>query len=86
MMDNWEESWRKYADRVMERLGWIGAFFVVFGYYLNAQYYLCCWPVWILGNTLVAGYSVHKKAYSTALMSLIITIMNVYGYITWKNL
>ena len=86
MMDNWEEAWEDYTDKVIERLGWVGAFLVVLGYYLNAQHHLSCWPVWIMGNTLVAGYSIYKKTYPTALMSLIITIMNVYGYITWKSL
>ena len=61
MMDNWEEAWEDYTDKVIERLGWVGAFLVVLGYYLNAQHHLSCWPVWIMGNTLVAGYSIYKK-------------------------
>ena len=66
-----------------EVLGWIGAGLVVFGYYLNAHQYISSWLVWIVGNLLVAGYSIHKKAWSTAVMSLIITVMNIYGYLTW---
>ena len=73
----------KKARGYYEVLGWIGAGLVVFGYYLNAHQYISSWLVWIVGNLLVAGYSIHKKALSTAVMSLIITVMNIYGYLTW---
>ena len=66
-----------------EYLGWLGAFLVVFGYYLNAHYCLSSWLVWIIGNLCVAGYSAYKKAYPTLVMSLIIVAMNVYGFFNW---
>ena len=84
-MEDYKEIWEKYHENIIERLGWVGAFLVVLGYYLNAQHYLCCWLVWTVGNAFIAGYSIHKKAYPTALMSLIIAIMNIYGYIEWKE-
>lgn len=71
------------AKDCYEIIGWMGAGLVVFGYYLNANQCLSSWLVWIVGNLLVAGYSIHKKAWSTAVMSLIITVMNIYGYLTW---
>jgi nicotinamide riboside transporter PnuC len=83
MIDDWEKAWGEYYDKTMERLGWIGAFLVILGYYFNAHQHLSCWGVWIAGNLCVAGYSAHKKAYSTLLMSLIITGMNIYGYFSW---
>ena len=85
-MDNWEEACAKYHGKVIERLGWVGAFLVILGYYLNAQHYLSCWIVWSVGNAFIVGYSTHKKAYPTALMSLIIMIMNIYGYISWGGI
>ena len=63
--------------------GWIGAFLVILGYYLNAHMYACSWLVWIAGNSLVAVYSWHKRAYPTVVMSIVILIMNIYGYIVW---
>ena len=72
------------AKDCYEVIGWLGAGFVIFGYYLNANQYLSSWLVWIVGNLCVAGYSAHKKAYSTALMSLVIAVMNIYGYLNWK--
>ena len=78
------EWWKEYNDKIMERLGWVGAFLVVLGYYLNANHHLSSWIIWIIGNLCVAGYSAHKKAYSTAAMSVIIAIMNVYGYLSWS--
>ena len=78
-----KELWEKYYDKIIERLGWVGASLVLLGYYLNANQYISCWFVWIIGNLCVAGYSAHKKAYSTLVMSLIIAIMNIYGYLSW---
>jgi len=63
--------------------GWTGAFLVVFGYYLNANFYDSCWLVWIIGNLMVAGYCFSKEAYPTVVMSLIIVIMNIYGLLQW---
>jgi len=76
---------KEYKIKIIERIGWIGAFLVVFGYYLNANQYLSSWICWIIGNLCVAGYSAYKKAYPTLVMSLIITLMNIYGYFKWIN-
>ena len=57
-------------------IGWIGAGLVIFGYYLNANEYIASWLIWIVGNVMVGIYSIYKKAYSTAVMSFILTIMN----------
>ena len=72
---NYENKWKM--------AGWIGACFVVIGYYLNANMYACSWLMWILGNSLVAAYSWHKEAYPTVVMSLVILIMNIYGFLRW---
>ena len=64
-------------------IGWLGAGMVIFGYYLNANEYIASWLVWMVGNTLVGIYSLYKKAYSTAAMAFMITMMNIYGYIRW---
>ena len=64
-------------------IGWFGAFFVVLGYYFNANELAISSLIWILGNTMVGLYSLTVKAYSTALMSFVITLMNIYGYFSW---
>ncbi len=64
-------------------VGWLGAFFVVLGYYFNANELAISWLIWILGNTMVGLYSITIKAYSTALMSFVIMLMNIYGYFSW---
>jgi len=76
---------KDYEARIIERIGWIGAILVVWGYYLNANQCLSSWIVWVVGNLCVAGYSAYKKAWPTFAMSIIITIMNVYGFIQWSN-
>ena len=64
---------------------WLGAVQVIIGYYLNANEYITSWIVWMIGNAMVAVYSIYKKAYSTAAMSFIIMLMNIYGYIRWLS-
>jgi hypothetical protein len=39
----------------------------------------------MVGNAMVGIYSIYKKAYSTAAMSFIIMIMNIYGYLRWLS-
>ena len=63
--------------------GWLGASLVIIGYYLNANEFISSWLVWFTGNLLVGIFSLYKKAYSTAIMSFIIMVMNVYGYLQW---
>ena len=66
-------------------VGWLGAILVIIGYYLNANEYITSWIVWMVGNALVAVYSIYKKAYSTAAMSFVIMLMNIYGYMRWLS-
>ncbi len=66
-------------------IGWLGAFLVILGYYLNANLNTSSWIVWMVGNAAVGSYSIYKKAYSTAVMSFIIMIMNIYGYLSWLS-
>ena len=66
-------------------IGWLGALLVILGYYLNANAIISSWLVWMVGNALVGIYSIYKKAYSTAVMSFIIMVMNIYGYVSWLS-
>ena len=74
----------KRNEKFWESIGWSGAIYVVVGYSLNANHIVYCWPIWVLGNAMIATYSCHKKAYSTMVMSLVILIMNIYGWISWS--
>jgi nicotinamide riboside transporter PnuC len=64
-------------------LGWIGASLVLFGYVLNAQKMPISWLIWVVGNAMVGTYCLQKKTYPTAVMSFILVILNVYGYLCW---
>ena len=75
---------KDYEAKVVERIGWLGAILVVWGYYLNANHCLSSWLVWIVGNLCIAGYSAYKKAWPTVAMSVVIAIMNIYGYLRWS--
>ena len=70
-------------SKIWNIIGWFGAFLVVIGYYFNANELTISWLIWIFGNSMVGLYSLTVKAYSTALMSFIIMIMNIYGYFSW---
>jgi len=80
------KEWKAYADKVCERIGWIGAILVIFGYYLNAHYDASSWMVWIFGNILIGFYCLNKKAYPTAVMSFVLVLINVYGYVKWLDI
>ena len=67
-----------------ELVGWAGAFLVLFGYYLNANMDPNCWLVWIVANSLVAGYSFENKAYPTGAMSLVLVALSIYGHFSWR--
>ena len=73
------------AEDYYEIIGWVGAGLVILGYYLNANQHISSWVVWVIGNFCIAGYSVYKKVYPTAIMSFLIAIMNIYGYLSWKS-
>ena len=68
-----------------EILGWTATALLLVGYYLNANAIISSWLVWMVGNALVGIYSIYKRAYSTAVMSFIIMVMNIYGYVSWLS-
>jgi len=74
------------ANAYYEAVGTIGALLVVLGYYLNANHYVSSWFAWIVGNLCVGVYCFFKKAYSTGVMSLVILLMNIYGYLKWTKI
>lgn len=75
---------KKYYETHM--LGWIGALFVLVGYYLNANQMISSWLVWVVGNTLIGIYCLKKEAYPTAAMSFALVILNIYGYLNWLDM
>jgi len=82
-MKNWFNN--NLESLILNLIGWLGAGLVIFGYYLNANEYILSWLIWMVGNAMVGVYSIFKKAYSTAAMSFIIMIMNIYGYLRWLS-
>ena len=72
-------------EKAWTRVGWVGGLLVVFGYYLNANMYVCSWLAWIIGNSMMGGYCLRVKAYPTAVMSFILVLMNIYGFISWLD-
>jgi len=72
-------------EKIWTWIGWVGGFFVIFGYYLNANMYVSSWLAWIIGNSMVGGYCLKIKAYPTAAMSFILLLVNIYGFISWTD-
>ena len=66
-------------------LGWIAGAFILLGYYLNANMYASSWLMWAMGNLFMGGYCFYKKAYPAAVMSFVLIILNIYGYIRWLD-
>ena len=76
-------SMKKYYKN--HGLGWFGSFLILFGYYLNAEMNPDSWLVWIIGNTCIGIYCLGKEAYPMAVMSFILVILNIYGYVSWTT-
>ena len=70
-------------ETIMSTLGWIGTGLVLVGYYLNANKFSECWVVWVIGNIFVGIDCYKKEANAAALMSFVIVLVNIYGYISW---
>ena len=69
----------------MTTLGWLGVFIVLLGYYFMAKKDISAWILWFIGNILIGIYSYIIEAYPTLFLSVVLIIMNVYGYISWKK-
>ena len=72
-------------SRVWEITAWLGATAVIVGDYLNAHHYPASWLVWAFGNILIGLYCLNKKTYPPAVMSFILVIVNIYGYLEWLD-
>jgi len=69
---------------IISLTGWVGTFFILFGYYLNANKKTTSWVTWFIGNTLMLIYSIFIVAYPQVVLALVLLGLNVYGYIQWK--
>ena len=65
-------------------LGWVGVIFVLAGYYLMARKDISAWVLWFIGNIFIGLYSYAIEAYPTVILSIVLVIMNVYGFTMWK--
>jgi len=70
-------------NAVFEYLGWIGTALVLTGYYFNANLNPSSWILWIVGNFFIGLYCFKKEAHPTAIMSFILVLMSIYGYVNW---
>tara|TARA_Y100000361_G_scaffold149411_1_gene163627 strand:- start:47 stop:274 length:228 start_codon:yes stop_codon:yes gene_type:complete len=66
-----------------QRAGWIGVALIIIGYYFNANQMPICWVIWFAGNILMGSYCCYKKTYPPAVLSFLIAVMNIYGYVSW---
>lgn len=69
----------------IEVLGWIATAILLIGYYLNAKQKLSSWMFWFIGNAVMLAYAMIIGSHSVAFLSVVLMVMNVYGYISWKK-
>tara|TARA_Y100000310_G_scaffold343125_1_gene449331 strand:- start:3433 stop:3657 length:225 start_codon:yes stop_codon:yes gene_type:complete len=70
---------------MIEILGWIATGFLLIGYFLNAKKHIVSWLLWIIGNSLMFGYAILIQSYSVAFLSIVLIIINIYGYYSWRK-
>lgn len=63
--------------------GWVSMVLIIMGYYFNANQNPVCWVIWFVGNMIMGLYCCEKKTYPPAVLSFLIGLMNIYGYISW---
>ena len=71
---------------VFDIIGWLGTASILFGYYLNAKKLDTSWIVWFLGNLFMLIYSIKINANPQILLSVVLMVLNVYGYVNWRKL
>jgi nicotinamide mononucleotide transporter len=69
----------------MHYLGWVGIVFVLVGYYLMAKKDISAWCLWFIGNIFIGLYSYAIGAWPTAILSVVLAVMNIYGFFSWKK-
>ena len=71
---------------VFDIIGWLGTVSILLGYYLNAKKLDTSWIVWFLGNLFMLIYSIKINANPQILLSVVLMVLNVYGYVNWRKL
>ena len=66
-------------------IGWLGFFFIIWGYYLNSKKQINCFYSWAIGNIIFIIYAYLVNSYPMLFMSFFTLIMNFYGYKKWEN-
>ena len=71
---------------VFDIIGWLGTASILRGYYLNAKKLDTSWIVWFLGNLFMLIYSIKINANPQILLSVVLMVLNIYGYVNWRKL
>ena len=69
----------------IEILGWIATAILLIGYYLNAKKYISSFIIWFTGNALMGIYAYVIESFSVVALSIVLMILNLYGYNSWKS-
>ena len=71
---------------VFDIIGWLGTASILLGDYMNARKLDTSWIVWFLGNLFMLIYSIKINASPQVLLSVVLMVLNVYGYLNWRKL
>lgn len=63
----------------------IGVSLCILGAVFNARKSMWCWPIWMLGNDAWLAYWYPREEYSSVILFLIFTGLNLYGYFSWRR-
>ncbi len=78
IFDKWE-AWYSYTDILTTAI-----FFV--GMWLMAKKKIENWTLWIIGDIISVPLYFYKGLMFSAILYLILTIIAIYGYFSWKKL
>ena len=67
-----------------EILGWIATVLLLSGYVANAHQKQYSWLIWFVGNGLMSVYAHLIGSMSVLTLSIVLMILNLYGYNKWR--
>ena len=68
----------------IEFLGWIATALLLVGYYTNAHQKQYSWLIWFVGNGIMSVYAHLIGSMSILTLSIVLMIINLYGYNKWR--
>ena len=66
-------------------IGWAGTILMLVGSIINIYKHDFCWPIWIVGGTLIICQAMVIGTWNIVTMQLAYMPLNAYGWYQWRR-